>query len=77
MRIKDLTLKKVGVFEDTYINFRKEEKPQNAEIHLFTGPNGSGKSTILQALAAGFNGTYFDNSKKPLLCLMSIYLKDI
>ena len=64
MRIKDLTLKKVGVFEQMYINFRKEEKPQNAEIHLFTGPNGSGKSTILQALAAGFNGTYFDGGSR-------------
>ena len=63
MRIKDLTLKKIGVFEQMYINFRKEENQQNAEIHLFTGPNGSGKSTILQALAAGFNGTFSEDGR--------------
>ena len=65
MRIKDLTLKKVGVFENVYLNFNRENKPQNAEIHLFTGPNGSGKSTILQALAAGFNATHAEGGACP------------
>ena len=58
-RIESLTLKGIGVFENTHFYFPPAESAQRdvgkAEIHIFTGPNGCGKSTVLYALAAIFD----------------------
>jgi ABC-type multidrug transport system ATPase subunit len=58
-RLESITLKDVGVFENTRFDFPpiKNEKAdaEKAEIHIFTGPNGCGKSTLLYALAAVFD----------------------
>ncbi|HCM9646522.1 TPA: AAA family ATPase [Enterobacter bugandensis] len=58
-RIESLTLKGVGVFEHTHINFpqiaNEMRDAKKAEIHIFTGPNGCGKSTVLYALASTLN----------------------
>ncbi|MBJ9256025.1 AAA family ATPase [Citrobacter amalonaticus] len=58
-RIESVTLKGIGVFEHTYIEFppikREERDVEKAEIHIFTGPNGCGKSTMLYALAGIFS----------------------
>ncbi len=51
MKIRSLTLKNIGVFEDETISFQ-EKKGDGAEIHILTGQNGTGKTTILQALAS-------------------------
>lgn len=58
MKIRSLTLKNIGVFEDETISFpEKQDKNMavstGAEIHILTGQNGTGKTTILQALASG------------------------
>ena len=60
MKIRSLTLKNIGVFEDETISFpEKQDKDlapsTGAEIHILTGQNGTGKTTILQALASGVN----------------------
>lgn len=58
-RIESLTLKGIGVFENTHFDFPPAESALcdagKAEIHIFTGPNGCGKSTVLYALAAIFD----------------------
>lgn len=59
MRITNVHLFNVGVFDDTKIDFPAEKQGNGAEIHLLTGANGSGKSTILYALA----GSVFPNSQ--------------
>lgn len=51
MKIRSLTLKHIGVFEDETIVFPKKKEKNKAEIHILTGQNGTGKTTILQALA--------------------------
>lgn len=60
-RLESITLRDVGVFENTRFDFppikSAEADAEKAEIHIFTGPNGCGKSTLLYALAA-----VFDNS---------------
>jgi predicted ATP-binding protein involved in virulence len=53
MKIRSLTLKHIGVFEDETINFPEKKEKDKAEIHILTGQNGTGKTTILQALAGG------------------------
>lgn len=60
MKIRSLTLKNIGVFEDETISFpEKQDKDlavsTGAEIHILTGQNGTGKTTILQALASTFS----------------------
>lgn len=58
-RIESITLRNVGVFEHTHIEFPQiadaVQDAKKAEIHIFTGPNGCGKSTILYALAGVLN----------------------
>ncbi len=54
MRISQLELQKVGIFEHQVIDFREKTDPDKAEIHILTGVNGSGKSTILYTLATAF-----------------------
>jgi DNA repair exonuclease SbcCD ATPase subunit len=51
MKIRSLTLKNIGVFEDETIAFPEKKEKDKAEIHILTGENGTGKTTILQALA--------------------------
>lgn len=51
MKIRSLTLKNIGVFEDDTISFPEKQDKDLAEIHILTGQNGTGKTTILQALA--------------------------
>lgn len=51
MKIRSLTLKHIGVFEDETIVFPEKKEKDKAEIHILTGQNGTGKTTILQALA--------------------------
>ena len=51
MKIRSLTLKHIGVFENETIVFPKKKEKNKAEIHILTGQNGTGKTTILQALA--------------------------
>ncbi|WP_064198486.1 MULTISPECIES: AAA family ATPase [Emticicia] len=53
MKIRSLTLKNIGVFEDETISFPEKQDKDLAEIHILTGQNGTGKTTILQALAGG------------------------
>lgn len=57
-RIESITLRDIGVFENTCFDFPSieslEADDKKAEIHIFTGPNGCGKSTLLYALAASF-----------------------
>lgn len=53
MKIRSLTLKNIGVFEDETIAFPEKQDKDMAEIHILTGQNGTGKTTILQALASG------------------------
>jgi AAA15 family ATPase/GTPase len=57
-RIESITLRDIGVFENTRFDFPSietlEADEKKAEIHIFTGPNGCGKSTLLYALAASF-----------------------
>lgn len=67
MRISQLEVKNIGVFDHETIEFLPASKPDKAEIHIFTGVNGSGKSTLLYALAGTFMPTvpkkhfrYFD-----------------
>jgi predicted ATP-binding protein involved in virulence len=55
MKIRSLTLKHIGVFEDETINFPEKKEKDKAEIHILTGQNGTGKTTILQALAVGIS----------------------
>lgn len=57
MRISQLELHNVGVFEYQVIEFQPKVDPDKAEIHILTGVNGSGKSTILYALASAFEPT--------------------
>lgn len=52
MKIRSLTLKHIGVFENETIVFPKKKDKDKAEIHILTGQNGTGKTTILQALAS-------------------------
>ncbi|MBF0137199.1 MAG: AAA family ATPase [Magnetococcales bacterium] len=61
-RLEYIHLNKIGVFNNTRIEFPErpstsntEHDEQRAEIHLFTGPNGCGKSTLLYALANIFH----------------------
>ena len=51
MRIAQLELQNVGVFEHQVIDFKPKTDPDKAEIHILTGVNGTGKSTILYSLA--------------------------
>ena len=50
MKIRSLTLKNIGVFEDETISFPEKQDKDLAEIHILTGQNGTGKTTFLQAL---------------------------
>jgi predicted ATP-binding protein involved in virulence len=52
MKIRNLTLKHIGVFENETIAFPEKKEKDKAEIHILTGQNGTGKTTILQALAS-------------------------
>ncbi len=52
MKIRSLTLKNIGVFDDETISFPEKQDKDLAEIHILTGQNGTGKTTILQALAS-------------------------
>ena len=70
MKIRQLQLKNIGVFDDETIEFKecdfnkgKEVEDRKAEIHILTGENGSGKTTILMALASGFKASY--DKKRP------------
>jgi len=62
MKITELQLRNIGVFEDENIEFPISKQKDNADIHIFTGINGSGKSTILFALASAFD--YFEKKKE-------------
>ncbi|WP_318388820.1 AAA family ATPase [Enterobacter sp.] len=61
-RIESITLKDIGVFENTQFDFlqiaSESEDATKAEIHIFTGPNGCGKSTVLYALAGILNPVF-------------------
>jgi energy-coupling factor transporter ATP-binding protein EcfA2 len=54
MRLKRLTVKNVGVFDDASFEFPAGSDPTKADTYLFVGPNGSGKTTALLALAQFF-----------------------
>jgi len=62
MRITNLELKSVGVFDEAAIRFQPNTDPDLAEIHIFTGINGSGKSTLLYGLTSAIN-SYEINSR--------------
>ncbi len=55
MRITQIELNHIGVFESEEIVFEPCPTAGKAEIHIFTGTNGTGKSTVLKALAAAFD----------------------
>lgn len=55
MRIAQLELKNIGVFDHQIFEFEPNTEEENAEIHILTGVNGSGKSTVLYALASIFD----------------------
>ena len=55
MKIRQLQLKNIGVFDDVTIKFQPCPVKDKAEIHIFTGQNGSGKTTLLMGLASSFD----------------------
>jgi predicted ATP-binding protein involved in virulence len=66
MRITNIELNNIGVFEQENITFQPCPTKGKAEIHIFTGTNGSGKSTLLYALAGFMAGhsPYWDTHTK-------------
>lgn len=54
MRIEQLHLENVGVFDCLDLQFQPCKQPDKAEVHIFAGENGTGKSTLLYALAGAF-----------------------
>lgn len=62
MRVKNLKLKNIGVFDDEELTFPSFNSTEKADIYIFTGTNGSGKSTLLFALASAFD--YFEKGHK-------------
>ncbi|HID99616.1 MAG TPA: hypothetical protein EYP59_04920 [Thiotrichaceae bacterium] len=54
MRIEQLHLENIGVFDSLDLQFKPGKQPGKAEIHIFAGENGTGKTTLLYALAAAF-----------------------
>jgi predicted ATP-binding protein involved in virulence len=72
MKIRSLTLKHIGVFENETISFPEKKEKDKAEIHILTGQNGTGKTTILQALAVGMLDT---NPYKLFKTLISLSFK--
>ena len=54
MRIEQLHLENIGVFDRLALQFQPCKQPDKAEIHIFAGENGTGKSTLLYALAGAF-----------------------
>lgn len=66
MKIRSLTLKNIGVFEDETISFPEKQDKDMAEIHILTGQNGTGKTTILQALASTFSNINDTDTHKNL-----------
>jgi predicted ATP-binding protein involved in virulence len=54
MRIEQLHLENIGVFDSLDLQFQPCKQPGKAEIHIFAGENGTGKTTLLYALAAAF-----------------------
>lgn len=57
MRIRRLSLKNVGPFDDAVLEFPEPEG--DGELVLFEGPNGSGKTTIAEAITLLINPTQF------------------
>lgn len=55
MRIREIHLRGIGVFDDETISFPAGVQEGKAEIHILTGENGTGKSTVLVALAGAFD----------------------
>jgi predicted ATP-binding protein involved in virulence len=56
MKIKNITLENIGVFDHIHIDFQQFKKLENkADIHILTGANGTGKTTLLQAIARFFH----------------------
>jgi len=62
MRVKNLKLKNIGVFDEEELTFPSFNSTEKADIYIFTGTNGSGKSTLLFALASAFD--YFEKGHK-------------
>jgi energy-coupling factor transporter ATP-binding protein EcfA2 len=64
MSVKNITLKKIGVFDQIHLDFQQFKKLENkADIHILTGANGTGKTTLLQAIARFFrhqDGNFFN-----------------
>ncbi|RKZ46631.1 MAG: hypothetical protein DRR00_23680 [Candidatus Parabeggiatoa sp. nov. 3] len=54
MRIEQLHLENIGVFDSLDLQFQPCKQPGKAEIHIFAGENGTGKTTLLYALAGAF-----------------------
>ncbi len=54
MKIRNLQLKNIGVFDNSEIEFQTCPEGK-AEIHIFTGQNGSGKTTLLSSLISAFD----------------------
>lgn len=52
MRIAELRIENIGVFEKESIIFPEKTDPNKAEIHILTGENGVGKSTILHTISS-------------------------
>lgn len=55
MRITQIDLQNIGVFQNLSLSFPEKKEKDKAEIHIFTGENGSGKSTLLHSLVAWGN----------------------
>ncbi len=55
MKIRQLQLKNIGVFDDEEINFQECPTKDKAEIHILTGENGTGKTTILEGITYLFD----------------------
>jgi predicted ATP-binding protein involved in virulence len=55
MRIEQLHLENIGVFDRLSLQFQQCKQADKAEIHIFAGENGTGKSTLLYALAGAFS----------------------
>ncbi|MEY4904718.1 MAG: hypothetical protein RLZZ292_2533, partial [Bacteroidota bacterium] len=55
MRIQQIQLENIGVFENQTVVFPPCPTQDKAEIHIFTGNNGVGKSTLLKSLVSVFD----------------------
>ncbi len=58
MKIKNLTLKNIGPFQNATLNFFKNEESDSSPVTIITGENGTGKTVILDAIRGLLFGSW-------------------